>query len=71
MSNRFYPQSVLSILDDLSGEYVPNLDAVVSNVQILGDMAVVDLSTNEPHEDAEFIVTERFRVTVERIEGSR
>jgi hypothetical protein len=64
---RFYPQSILSILDDHSGEYVPNLDAIVSNVEIDGDTAVVELSTNEPHEDAEFIVSETFRVTVERI----
>lgn len=63
--HRFYEQSVLSLLIGADGDYDDDLDAHVS-VAVYGDRAEVELTTTEPDESRR--VTERFRVTVERID---
>lgn len=62
--HRFYEQSVLSLLVSADGDYDDDLDAHVS-VSVYGDRAEVELTSTEPDESER--VTEKFRVTVERI----
>jgi formate dehydrogenase assembly factor FdhD len=69
-TQRFSPLAVLAILDAASDNYISSIDGFVE-VRIYGDTAEVDLSSNEPLEDQEHVVTDRFRVTVERIEPER
>ena len=62
---RYSPEDVLALVLDADGDYDDGLDAIVS-AGIRGGCAEVELTSTGP--DIDQRVTERFRVTVERIE---
>ncbi|WP_026931192.1 hypothetical protein [Glycomyces tenuis] len=68
MNYRYSTEDIHSIVDGADGNYDDGLDAYVS-VRPVEGASIIELTSTE--EDKADRVTERFRVTVERIEGDQ
>jgi hypothetical protein len=69
MAHRFNIDEVIDLVCARDGDYDDGIDAFVSaTTNYQGHTAVVELTSTE--EDKRERVTDRFRVTVERIEAS-
>jgi hypothetical protein len=70
LARRFNPDEVLDLIADVDGKFDDGIDAFVSaHVEDGYRSAVVELTSTEENESER--VTDRFRVTVERIKESR
>lgn len=70
LARRFNPDEVLDLICDVDGKFDDGLDAFVSaHVEDGYRSAVVELTSTE--KDKAERVTDRFRVTVERVKETR